>query len=548
MFESEKQKIWDSLSTVAERFKIYNLRQAFEDDTARFEKYSLKWETLLVDYSKNLIDEEVFRLLMDLARTSGLQASVESMFNGDKINFTENRAVLHTALRADGSSNVVVDGDNIMPEIIETRKRMLKFADAVRNKEFKGYTGKTISDVVNIGIGGSHLGPDMVVTALEKYQGDVKIHFVSNIDPIDITNKLKKLNPESTLFLIASKTFTTQETMTNADFAKKWFLSHGNAEYSDVSKHFVALSTNIESCREFGIVEERIFGFWDWVGGRYSLWSSIGLSIAISVGSDNFMKMLEGARKMDMHFRNTPFHQNIPVILALLGVWYADFLNAATFAIIPYEQNLIKFPEFLQQLDMESNGKKVRKNGEKVNYKTGPVVWGTIGTNSQHSFFQLIHQGTHLIPADFIASVHNHSGNSEQHKILLSNFFAQTEALMKGKTEQEVKLELRNSGINEDDINKIYAHKIFEGSKPTNSIMFNSLTPETLGMLIAMYEHKVFVQGVIWELNSFDQWGVELGKQLAKGILNELRQAEPVNSRDSSSNGLINYFLQEASE
>jgi glucose-6-phosphate isomerase len=397
--------------------------------------------------------------------------------------------------------------------------------------------------VVNIGIGGSHLGPDMVCAALKPFSGNIAVHFVSNVDPSDITDKLKSLNPDTTLFLIASKTFTTQETMANANKARSWFLENSNGSQESISKHFVALSTNISACQEFGISEKNIFGFWDWVGGRYSLWSVIGLSIAISIGSDNFRKLLNGAYLMDEHFLNTEFNKNIPVILALLGIWYSNFWGASTYAVIPYDQYLVKFTEFLQQLDMESNGKRVSSDGKTVDYSTGPVLWGTIGTNSQHSFFQLIHQGTQLIPIDFIASVTCRSGDKAQHNILLSNFFAQTEALMKGKTEQELRSELMNSGLEESEILKLLPHKVFPGNKPTNSILYDELSPEMLGMLVAMYEHKVFVQGVIWELNSFDQWGVELGKQLAKSVLSDFDSETAISNHDVSTNSLINYYI-----
>ncbi len=546
MKNSLKNEIWKELSEHKNKIEIRSMRDMFVSDPERFDKYSIFFEDLLLDYSKNLINDKTLELLINLAEHSDLKENIEAMFTGEKINFTEKRAVLHTALRNLSGNSVSLDGKDIMPEIKSELDKAMKFADSVRKGIHKGFTGKAITDVVNIGIGGSHLGPDMVCTALAPYSGDVKVHFVSNVDPTDINDKLKSLNPETTLFLIASKTFTTQETMANAEKSRQWFLSHSDNDEAALAKHFAALSTNIEACEKFGIANYRIFGFWDWVGGRYSLWSVIGLSIAVSIGSENFLKMLDGANKMDEHFRYTPFERNIPVILALLGIWYANFWQASTYAIIPYDQNLLKFTEFLQQLDMESNGKRITKKGSIVDYSTGPVIWGTIGTNSQHSFFQLIHQGTQLIPADFIAGTDCRSGDKSQHDILMSNFFAQTEALMKGKTEDEVRVELEAGGMNNKDIESLLPHKIFPGNKPTNSILYQSLTPETLGMLIAMYEHKVFVQGIIWELNSFDQWGVELGKQLAKGILSDFANNKEVTGHDSSTNALINYYLEKS--
>jgi glucose-6-phosphate isomerase len=540
---TEKKEIWQKLSILKNEIESKHLRNIFESEPDRFDKYSIRFNDILLDYSKNIINDDILNLLLNLAEKSSLKENIESMFTGEKINFTENRAVLHTALRNLSGEKVFFEGQDVMPDIENELNNSLNFAENVRKGNHKGFTGKTITDVVNIGIGGSHLGPDMVCTALSSYSGLAKVHFVSNVDPSDITQKLKNLNPETTLFLIASKTFSTQETMANANKAKQWFLSHTNTDSETISYHFAALSTNISVCKEFGISDKNIFGFWDWVGGRYSLWSVIGLSIAISIGSENFRKLLNGAYSMDIHFRNTPFEKNIPVILAVLGIWYDNFWGAGTHSIIPYDQYLVKFSEFLQQLDMESNGKRITKSGNDVNYSTGPVIWGTIGTNSQHSFFQLIHQGTQMIPVDFIAGIENHSGDSEQHSILLSNFFAQTEALMKGKNEIEVRDELEKSGMNEDEIQKLLPHKVFPGNKPTNTILYKLLTPEVLGSLIAMYEHKVFVQGIIWELNSFDQWGVELGKQLAKGILADINKNEKVTNHDSSTNGLLNYYL-----
>lgn len=543
MFAAEKSKVWKKLENHKKELGNLQLRQLFENNSDRFDDFSIEFGGILFDYSKNIINEKTMNLLIELAEYSNLKGKMELMFTGDKINFTENRSVLHTALRNMSDTSVFVDGRDVMPDINAELNKAMTFVDLLRNGTLKGYKGKPISDVVNIGIGGSHLGPDMVCAALTPYSGKIKVHFVSNVDPSDITEKLKSLDPQTTLFLIASKTFTTQETMANAGKARKWFLENSNGDLKAISKHFVALSTNISACETFGIAKNNIFGFWDWVGGRYSLWSVIGLSIAISIGSDNFRKLLNGAYMMDQHFRNTKFNQNIPVILALLGVWYSNFWGATTHAVIPYDNYLTKFTEFLQQLDMESNGKRIARDGSTVDYTTGPVIWGTIGTNSQHSFFQLIHQGTHLIPMDFIVGVKSRSGDIEQHDILLSNFFAQTEALMKGKSEQEVRIELKNSGLDESQIAILLPHKVFPGNKPTNTILYDELTPETLGMLISMYEHKVFVQGVIWELNSFDQWGVELGKQLAKNVLSDLSSDKEINSHDASTNALIKHYV-----
>lgn len=543
MFAAEKKEIWNKLIDHKQEIESITMRDLFANDSERFNKYSFIFNDILFDYSKNIISEQTLYLLIDLANKSNLKSKINSMFSGEKINFTESRAVLHTALRNLSEEQVLVDGIDIMPDVRNELDKALKFADSIREGLHKGFTDELITDVVNIGIGGSHLGPDMVCTALSPYRSNVNLHFVSNVDPSDINDKLKNLNPATTLFLIASKTFTTQETMANAGKAKEWILNAMGGNQVSVSKHFAALSTNIIACEEFGISKENIFGFWDWVGGRYSLWSVIGLSIAIYIGSNNFRELLSGAYKMDVHFRNTEFNKNIPVLMALLGVWYSNFWNASTHAVIPYDQYLLKFSEFLQQLDMESNGKRIALDGSKVDYTTGPIVWGTIGTNSQHSFFQLIHQGTQIIPADLIAGINPKSGDKKQHDILISNFFAQTEALMKGKTSDEARAELTNSGLSADEIELLVPHKTFPGNKPTNTILYKELTPEILGMLIALYEHKVFVQGVIWELNSFDQWGVELGKQLAKGILRDINSNEKVNSHDCSTNSLLNYYI-----
>ncbi|MGE5680415.1 MAG: glucose-6-phosphate isomerase [Bacillota bacterium] len=533
---------WKKLVEHQKSLSGINMRRMFEQDNTRFEKFSLKFNNILLDYSKNRITEDTLRLLLQLAADSELKKWIEKMFSGEKINVTENRAVLHTALRNRSNRPVYVDGKDVMPEVNAVLKHMREFSDSVRNGSWKGYTGKTITDIVNIGIGGSDLGPVMVTEALKPYgKPGLNVHFVSNVDGTDISEVLKKLNPETVLFLVASKTFTTQETIANANTAKEWFLRSAG-DKSAVAKHFAALSTNEKEVSKFGIDPKNMFEFWDWVGGRYSLWSAIGLSIAIYLGMDNFEELLTGAFEMDEHFRSEPFEKNMPVILALLGIWYNNFWDAQSYAILPYDQYLHRFPAYFQQGDMESNGKTITRNGTHVDYSTGPIVWGEPGTNGQHAFYQLIHQGTKLIPADFIAPVETHNPVGEHHKLLLSNFFAQTEALMKGKTEDEVKSELEKSGLKPEEIEKLLPHKVFEGNKPSNSILVKKITPRSLGSLIALYEHKIFTQGVIWNINSFDQWGVELGKQLAKAILPELEEKGQVVSHDSSTNGLINYY------
>jgi len=534
---------WKALEKHYASIGRYHMRDFFASDGNRFDKYSIRLKDILFDYSKNIITDETIELLLNLAYSAKLKEKIDAMFRGEKINFTENRAVLHVALRNFSDEPVYVDGQDVMPGVRSVLHHIKKFSDAVRSGSWLGLTGKRITDVVNIGIGGSDLGPAMVSNALKPFSGDVlRVHYVSNVDSTDIVETLKKLDPETTLFIIASKTFTTQETLTNANTAKNWFLKHCGAKEKDIEKHFVALSTNEKACVEFGINPNNMFHFWDWVGGRYSLWSAIGLSCALYVGYDNFEKLLRGAYEIDCHFRNEPFEKNIPVLMALLGIWYNNFFGAESYAIIPYDQYLVRFPEFLQQLDMESNGKYINSNGQKVSYKTGPIIWGTIGTNSQHSFFQLLHQGTRMVPADFIAAVNSQNEIGEHRPILLANFFAQTEALMKGKTKDEALLELRQQFNDENLIQMLLPHKVFEGNRPTNTILLDELNPNTLGKLIALYEHKVFVQGVIWNINSFDQWGVELGKQLAKRILPELAGDGYVSSHDSSTNGLINHY------
>ena len=520
----------------------YSLKELFEQDPHRFEKFSLSLGDILLDYSKNRVNEQTIALLMQLARECQLDRAIEMMFSGKPINETEGRAVLHTALRNRSGSPVVVDGADIMPDIQAVLDRMRSFSNRVISGEWKGYTGQEITDVVNIGIGGSDLGPVMVSEALKSYKTRLNVHFVSNVDGTHMAETLQKLNPATTLFLIASKTFTTQETMANAHTARDWFLASG-AESEDVAKHFAALSTNEKGVAEFGIDTQNMFEFWDWVGGRYSLWSAIGLSICLAIGYDNFEELLAGAEEADQHFRQSEFERNIPVILGVLGVWYNNFFDAESHAILPYDQYLHRFAAYFQQGDMESNGKYIDRSGKRVDYQTGPIIWGEPGTNGQHAFYQLIHQGTKLIPCDFIAPAISHNPIGQHHQMLLSNFFAQTEALMNGKAEEEVTRELKDAGKS-DEIDRLTPFKVFEGNRPTNSILLKQITPKSLGTLIALYEHKIFVQGVIWNVFSFDQWGVELGKQLAGRILPELQGDEPVESHDSSTNGLINQYKQ----
>ncbi|SMO35251.1 glucose-6-phosphate isomerase [Solitalea koreensis] len=519
----------------------FYLKELFAADSERYNKYHLKIGDMLLDYSKNLINEETLTLLIELANNCELKDAVEKQFTGDKINATENRAVLHTALRNRSNSPVIVEDKDVMPDVNAVLSQMKSFSEKVISGEWKGYSGKAIKCIVNIGIGGSDLGPLMVCEALKHYKNHLEMNFVSNVDGTHIAETLKDLDPETTLFIIASKTFTTQETMTNALSARDWFLKTAKDQRT-VAKHFVALSTNKGKVTEFGIDEANMFTFWDWVGGRYSLWSAIGLSICLSVGFEHFEELLEGAHEMDLHFRNTPFEKNAPVILALLGIWYNNFWEAESHALLPYDQYLHRFAAYFQQGDMESNGKSIDRNGEKVNYQTGPIIWGEPGTNGQHAFYQLIHQGTKLIPADFMAAAQPLNTLGDHHEKLLSNFFAQTEALAFGKTEEQVHAEFMNSGKTEDEIDFLTPFKVFEGNRPTNSILYKKLTPKTLGSLLAMYEQKIFVQGVIWNIFSFDQWGVELGKQLANVIFPELKSTVMVTSHDSSTNGLINAY------
>jgi len=534
-------KAWNRLEEYHFSFEDTHLKELFATDPERFQKYSLKFEEMLVDYSKNLVDSEIMESLFELAKECGLKEATESMFTGQKINATEDRAVLHTALRNRSNTPIIVDGEDVMPEVNAVLEQMKAFSEEVISGKWKGYSGKAITDIVNIGIGGSDLGPLMVTEALKPYKNHLNLHFVSNVDGTHIAETLKKVNPETTLFIVASKTFTTQETMTNAISARDWFLQTAKDE-AFVKFHFVAVSTNAKAVSAFGIDTKNMFRFWDWVGGRYSLWSAIGLSIVLGIGYENYIQLLEGAHAMDNHFRNTEFSKNIPVILALIGIWYNNFYGAETEAILPYDQYLHRFSAYFQQGNMESNGKYVDRNGDQVDYQTGPIIWGEPGTNGQHAFYQLIHQGTKMIPCDFIAAAINHNQVGDHHPKLLANFFAQTEAMMVGKTAEQVEAELKAAGKSEAEIAELLPFKVFLGNIPTNSILVKKLTPRVLGSLIAMYEHKIFAQGIIWNIYSFDQWGVELGKQLANAILPELKSDEPVTGHDSSTNGLINAY------
>ena len=534
---------WKALEAHQSQLAHTTITDLFKQEENRFNDYSLTFENqILVDFSKNKINQETLKLLRQLAKESALDEAINAMFTGEKINRTENRAVLHTALRNRSNTPVYVDGKDVMPEVNAVLAKMSAFCDRVISGEWKGYTGKAITDVVNIGIGGSDLGPYMVTETLRPYKNHLNMHFVSNVDGTHIAETLKKVNPETTLFLVASKTFTTQETMTNANSARDWLLVAAK-DNSAVAKHFAALSTNGKAVAEFGIDTNNMFEFWDWVGGRYSLWSAIGLSIALSIGFDNFEALLSGAHEMDKHFRTAPLEKNIPATLALVGLWNTNFLGAQTEAILPYDQYLHRFAAYFQQGNMESNGKYVDRNGDVIrDYQTGPIIWGEPGTNGQHAFYQLIHQGTMLIPCDFIAPAQSHNPLGDHHSKLLSNFFAQTEALAFGKTKEEVEAEFVKAGKSLDEVKDIVPFKVFTGNKPTNSILVQKITPFVLGALIAMYEHKIFAQGVIFNIFSFDQWGVELGKQLANRILPELADKENVSSHDSSTNGLINQF------
>ncbi len=532
---------WQKLTLHYLEMQAVHMRELFETDPQRFDKFQLHFEDMLVDFSKNILSEETLPLLLELAVECRLHEAIEDMFTGIKINQTERRPVLHVALRNRSNHPIMVNGEDVMPEVNKVLEQVKAFSDRLISGSWRGFSDKVITDIVNIGIGGSDLGPLMVTEALRPFHENIRPHFVSNVDGTHLAEALRRLDPETTLFIIASKTFTTQETMTNAESAKQWFMEK-SGQQGQVAKHFVAVSTNEKAVTEFGIAKENMFVFWDWVGGRYSLWSSIGLSIACTIGYENFVQLLEGAHAMDQHFKSEPFEKNIPVILAMIGVWYTNFFDAQSEAILPYDQYLHRFAAYFQQGNMESNGKSVDRNGQLVLYQTGPVLWGEPGTNGQHAFYQLIHQGTKVVPCDFLAPSLSHNPIGDHHEKLLSNFFAQTEALMKGKSEEEVLSELIKQGLAEEEILFHLPYRVFTGNKPSNSILFKQVTPRLLGCLIAMYEHKIFVQGVIWNIFSFDQWGVELGKVLAKKILTELTSVEEVGSHDSSTNGLINYF------
>lgn len=536
---------WKQLDSHYQQIKDKHMREMFEQDPDRFTRFSLQFEHILLDYSKNRIEQQTMDLLLQLAQQSGLPQAIEDLFSGEKINVTENRPVLHTALRNLDGPPLLVEGQDVMEQVYQELEKIKTFSSRIISGQWKGFTGKSITDIVNIGIGGSDLGPAMVTEALTPYHQGPQPHFVSNVDGTHISETLKNLNPETTLFMVSSKSFTTQETMANAKTARDWFIKH-TSPARDIGKHFVAISTNSRKVKDFGI--DTMFTFWDWVGGRYSLWSSIGLSIACSIGYDNFYQLLKGAQAMDWHFRQAPLDKNMPVILALLGIWYNNFFKAQSQAILPYDQYLSRFPAYLQQLEMESNGKNTGRNKKPVNYHTGPIIWGQPGTNGQHAFYQLIHQGTKLIPCDFLAAIESHSPLGEHHQMLLSNYLAQTEALMRGKTRPEAEEELKKEGKTAEEIENLAPFKIFEGNRPTNSIFYKKLTPYLLGSLIALYEHKVFVQGIIWDIYSFDQWGVELGKMLANGILPQLKGKEKAANHDSSTNGLINYYLDNRKE
>ncbi len=537
--------VWQKLCQHQKSMVSIHMRDLFAADKTRFDKYSLKLDDILFDFSKHRINDETLPLLIQLAREANIEGWRDRMFAGEKINITENRAVLHTALRNRSNTPVYVDGHDVMPDVNAVLAQMRTFSTKVRNGEWTGYTGKRITDIVNIGIGGSDLGPVMVCDALKPYASPaLQVHFVSNIDGAHLMRALEKCNPETTLFIVASKTFTTQETMTNTTSARTWFLASAN-DNAHVAKHFVALSTNAKAVQDFGIDINNMFAFWDWVGGRYSLWSAIGLSIALYVGMDHFEDLLTGAHEMDNHFKTAPLEQNIPVIMALIGIWYNNFFHVDTNAILPYDQGMARFPAYLQQADMESNGKFICRDGKRIQYKTGPVIWGEAGTNGQHAFYQLIHQGTQIVPCDFLMPVHSHYAIGKHgyahHKILLANFLAQTQALMLGKTRDEARAELEKQGLTGEALEQLLPHKVFEGNRPSTSILFDKVTPNTLGKLIALYEHKIFVQGIIWDINSYDQWGVEYGKQIAQEILPLLTNDAVITNFDSSTNGLINY-------
>ncbi|WP_281297939.1 glucose-6-phosphate isomerase [Flavobacterium limnophilum] len=532
---------WRNLQKHFQEMNTASMKEMFANDTTRTTKFNFQWNDFVVDYSKNIIDQETMSLLLELAKEVHLGEAIAQYFEGDIINQTENRAVLHTALRAKETAIINVDGVNVIPEVFEVKNKIKNFTNEVVGGTRKGFTGKPFTDIVNIGIGGSDLGPAMAVEALQYYKNHLNVHFVSNVDGDHVNEIIKKLNPETTLFVIVSKTFTTQETLTNSETIKEWFLKSASQE--DVAKHFVAVSTNLQKVTEFGINPDNVFPMWDWVGGRFSLWSAVGLSISLAVGFDNYDDLLAGANEMDEHFKTADFDNNIPVVLALLSVWYNNFFGAESEALIPYTQYLQKLAPYLQQGTMESNGKSVGRDGKPVDYQTGTIIWGEPGTNSQHAFFQLIHQGTKLIPTDFIGFIKPLYGNDDHHDKLMSNFFAQTEALMNGKTKEQVQAEFDKQGLSEEKAKYLLPFKVFSGNKPTNTILIQKLTPKSLGSLVALYEHKIFVQGIIWNIFSFDQWGVELGKQLANSILEEIH-SKSVNNHDSSTEFLLKHFLK----
>jgi len=539
-------KAWNELKEHQQQIAKLHLRELFAEDPQRFERFSLQLGDILFDFSKHRITTSTLRLLCELAEQAGLPGKIAAMFGGEKINITEQRAVLHVALRNRSNRPILVDGKNVMPQVNKILEKMRGFCRQVRNGGWLGFTGRPICDIVNIGIGGSDLGPLMVTEALKPYgHPGLRVHFVSNVDASHLTEALRFLDPETTLFLVASKTFTTQETLANAHSAREWLLREIPDEKA-IARHFVAISTNTEEVTRFGIDPQNMFEFWDWVGGRYSLWSAIGLSIALYIGMDNFEQLLDGAHQVDEHFRTAPLDKNVPVLMGLLGIWYNNFFAADSHVILPYDQYLHRFPAYFQQGDMESNGKRVTLSGEEVDYSTGPIIWGEPGTNGQHAFFQLLHQGTKLVPADFLAPIESHNPVGNHHQILLSNFFAQPEALMTGKTAAEARAEMEAEGLASERIEQLLPHKVFPGNRPSSSFLFRKLTPATLGALIALYEQKIFTQGAIWDINPFDQWGVELGKQLAKKILPELNSTAAIVSHDSSTNGLINHFREES--
>lgn len=546
MSQINQSPIWQALNQHKKDIEPISLREMFKSDATRFDQFHIQFNDLLLDYSKHLISKETINLLVKLAKEADIEGWRDRMFKGEKINSTEHRAVLHTALRNQNETSIMSDGEDVMPKIKNVLKKMKRFSEEVRSGQWKGFTGRAITNVINVGIGGSDLGPSMVCQALKPYSSKtITPYFVSNVDGADLFQALEKCDPETTLFIIASKTFTTQETMTNAYSARDWFLKAAK-DNQHIKKHFVALSTNQHAVSQFGIDTENMFEFWDWVGGRYSLWSAIGLSIAVYIGMDNFEELLKGGFEMDEHFKTAPIQQNIPMMMGLLGIWNINFFNFSTHAILAYDQGLSKLAPYLQQADMESNGKFMNRDGARIDFHTGPVLWGEVGTNGQHAFYQLLHQGTEIAPADFIMPIESHyqigKGGDEHHRILLSNFIAQTQSLMLGKTYDEARAEIEKQGFEGEDIESFIPQKTFEGNRPTSSILFQKLTPKTLGHLIAMYEHKIFTQGIIWNINSFDQWGVEYGKQIAKQVLPKLSEKTPSHDFDSSTNGLINYI------